>query len=86
MINTSKNSKKLTKPIPIIEHQEHIQRNTKEALESVLDMADRVDRIFIWHEIDGEAFYTPGSKSRNMTNADIYWLLSKLRLHFEENL
>lgn len=77
---------KKKKVVRIIEYQEDLQRSPRETLECILDEADKIDRIFIWHEIDGQAYYTPGSLKRDMTNSDIYWLLSKLMFHFMENV
>ena len=74
------------KPIPLIEHMEHRQRNAKEVLDFLLttENPDEIERIFVWYEKDGQAYYVPGSDSRDFTNADIYWALSKLMLHFME--
>ena len=63
------------KVIPLIERQEHLQRNMQEALafmEQELDGFDP-DRMIILYTKKDQMAYVPASKNRDYDQGDIYW-------------
>jgi hypothetical protein len=55
------------------------QKTPKEALEFLLEMADKIDQIIVSYvDKDGRQFYLPASIDRDYRNSDIHWDLSQL--------